>query len=82
MVSVSSVDATRSASALDTPLAKELDKLVGTVDWDGVKKAAARFESGGDAGHPNLEEARRRKREIEAWRSSISESFSKNPEYN
>ena len=82
VVSVSSVDATRSASALDTPLAKELDKLVGTVDWDGVKKAAARFESGEDAGHPNLDEARRRKREIEAWRSSISESFSKNPEYN
>ena len=83
-VSVSSVDATRSASALDTPMAEELDKLVGSVDWDGVKNAAVRFEttSGEDAGRTSLDEARRRKREIEAWRSSISESFSKNPEYN
>jgi hypothetical protein len=83
-LSVSSMDATRQASALDTPFANELDMLVGSLDWDGVRLAAEKFESTEEEETPCeekplgvLEEKRRRKREIEAWRQSITKLISK-----
>ena len=80
--SCSSLEATTRASALDTPLANEIDKLVANLDWDGVKTAASKFETSAGEGTPNLsiQEKRRKKRELEAWRTSISRSFSKDPE--
>jgi hypothetical protein len=85
-LSASSMDATRQASALDTPFASELDKLVGSLDWDGVRLAAERFESTEEDQTPHeeekppldvLEEIRQRKRELESWRESIKKSISK-----
>jgi ABC-type glycerol-3-phosphate transport system substrate-binding protein len=86
--SISSIDATQSASALDTPMANHLDKLVGQQDWDGIKNAAVKYETKPNRSNlnnshetpPQLEEKRRRKREIEAWRSSISQSFTRSPD--
>lgn len=88
--SVASFEATTRASALQTPLANELDKLVGTMDWEGVSAAAKKYESSfGDkddaenhqAGLSVLQEKRRKKRDLEAeaeaWKDSISKSFGK-----
>eukprot|EP00538_Stauroneis_constricta_P008799 CAMPEP_0119557714 /NCGR_PEP_ID=MMETSP1352-20130426/9290_1 /TAXON_ID=265584 /ORGANISM="Stauroneis constricta, Strain CCMP1120" /LENGTH=1625 /DNA_ID=CAMNT_0007604855 /DNA_START=168 /DNA_END=5045 /DNA_ORIENTATION=+ len=63
--SASSMGATRAASELDNPLAKELDALVGNKDWDGVKRAAAKFEASRISA---VEHRRRKKRNLEALR--------------
>jgi hypothetical protein len=83
--SVSSMDATRQASMLDTPFANELDKLVESLDWEGVRLAAENFEPAQEEKTPHveekpldmLEEKRLRKRELEAWRQSIKETIPK-----
>jgi multiple sugar transport system substrate-binding protein len=68
MESISSMNATQDASALDTPLATALDELVGQKDWDGVKRAAAEAE----IPRSSLAEKRQKKRELEAWKASIT----------
>eukprot|EP00934_Nitzschia_sp_Nitz4_P006880 Nitzschia sp. Nitz4//scaffold183_size43938//16402//20956//NITZ4_007269-RA/size43938-augustus-gene-0.74-mRNA-1//-1//CDS//3329539611//6870//frame0 len=88
--SVTSFEATTRASALETPIASELDNLVGHMDWDGVALAAKQYETPEksrinssqapgttESGLSTLEEKRRKKREIEAWRSSLARSFEK-----
>jgi hypothetical protein len=93
--SVTSFEATTRASLLDTPVANELDQLVGKMDWDGVKAAAEKYETSADAGLPAtststsmsfqadvsgmsaLDEKRKKKRELEAWRDSLAKSFTK-----
>lgn len=89
--SVTSMEATTRASALETPVAKEIDKLVRQMDWDGVKKVATGYEPSRYPTQPapanapppaehnpsTLAEKRRKKRELEAWRSSLSKSFEK-----
>jgi hypothetical protein len=85
--SVSSMDATRQASALDTPFANELDRLVGCLDWEGVRLADEKFGRTEEEETPReeekpppvdvVEEKRTRKRELEAWRQSIKNSISK-----
>lgn len=82
--SVSSLDATTRASALETPLAKEIDSLVAKFDFDGIKAAAKKYEiakqqqlsSSSSPTSAAIEEKRRKKRELEAWRTSISKSYS------
>ena len=91
--SVASVEATTRASALETPIAKELDQLVGNMDWDGVKVAAENYEMTGGASKAiqtppalstsydgvmsALEQKRKKKRELEAWKNSLAKSFTK-----
>jgi hypothetical protein len=67
---------------LDTPLANELDKLVSKLDWDGVKVAAEKFETSIDdqVNLSAIEEKRKKKRELELWRASISKSLTKAPD--
>jgi hypothetical protein len=86
--SVSSLEATTRASALDTPLANELDKLVGKMDWDGVKVAAEHYETSRDknlsaieekSNPSTIEEKRRKKRELEALKTSLTKGFTKTP---
>jgi hypothetical protein len=76
--SISSMEATIRPSALNTPLANEIDQLVAKLDFDGVKLAAEKFETSmDDEHHRTIEEKRRKKRELEDWRASISKTFSK-----
>jgi hypothetical protein len=93
--SVTSFEATTRASLLDTPVANELDQLVGKMDWDGVKAAAEKYETSvagprafppattsqsfeaNVSGMSALEEKRKKKRELEAWRNSLTKSFTK-----
>jgi hypothetical protein len=86
--SVSSLEATTRASALDTPLANELDKLVGKMDWDGVKVAAEHYETSRDknlsaieekSNPSTIEEKRRKKRELEALKTTLTKGFTKAP---
>jgi hypothetical protein len=81
--STSSLEATTRASALDTPLANEIDNLVAQFDWDGVKLAAEKIETSivDDSHNLSIQEKRRKKRELEAWRTSISRSYTKSPEH-
>lgn len=77
----SSIDATRQASELETPLANEIDKLIGNMDWEGVKRAPDSFvdpQSDDPLASYEMDgtKARRKKREIEsAWKASLSKSI-------
>lgn len=75
--SVSSMEATTRPSALSTPFANEIDNLVAQFDFDGVKLAAEKYETSMDEHQKVIDEKRRKKRELESWRTSISKTFSK-----
>jgi len=85
--SVSSMEATSRPSDLEVPLAKEIDQLVAHADFDAVKVAAENFGtvSYGYKGKERdkddrdrlakIKERKEKKRELEAWRISLSKSF-------
>ena len=96
--STTSMEATTKTSALDLPIANELDRLVIKKDWDGVNLAAEKYESDFsskkaaassmsssakisssklDETRRKLEATRKKKRELEAWRASLTNSFNK-----
>lgn len=89
--SIVSAEATTRASMLDTPVAKELDHLVGKMDWDGVKAVAHKYETSvvnsttmtsqtldvTSNTISALDDKRRKKREIEAWKQSLTKSLAK-----
>jgi hypothetical protein len=80
--SISSMEATARVSHLDVPMAKTIDQLVAQADFEAVKAAAEKFEVASidtgavdEARNTKIAENKRKKRELEAWRISLSRSF-------
>jgi len=81
-----SMESTMRASALDTPFAKEVDKLVAKKDWDGLQLAAKSYDPTANTAitrtsETSIEEKKRRKRELEAsFRQARTKSEDSEPD--
>jgi hypothetical protein len=74
------------SSHVNVPLAKEIDQLVAQADFDAVVVAAQKFEVSpmqrpvddeDEVRNKKIAERKRKKRELEAWKISLSRSFEK-----
>lgn len=80
--SMSSMEAAARTSHLDFQMSKEIDQLVARADFEAVKAAAEKFEVMSidpdeveEGRNTKIAETKRKKRELEAWRISLSRSF-------
>lgn len=80
-------DTMRSSDLDIAPLTKEIDQMVAYADFDAVKAAAEQFDASSARSEEDnnsetdrlakIRERKEKKRELEAWRISLSKSFEK-----